>query len=238
MFPEVSFAIAPSPESCGADQFCLRAHDWVRWEKLTVSPIAAVLLATAIGTPDGGQNSVSQLDKLRDELCDLLDALSAIGVQVPLTVVVHCEKPSYDAWHRLAGDQNWIRGTFFVEPFTEEVFAQVGIEGATHYATLLTDVEATHASKYLLRTLTNEDYLAIVKGRLGAEESSWTRNLASYVLNAFDEGGILKAGDAVGQRKVQNALRRWLNDEVVARARVADSDGPETGSTSIGGSEK
>jgi hypothetical protein len=225
MFQEVSYSIVESPDTCEADQFSLRPHDWIKWERLTISPIAATLLATANMAPVDEQNSSGQLNALRDELCDLLDALSSIGLQVPLTVVVGCDESTYAAWHRVAGDQSWIRGSFFIEPFATSEFSGVAIEGGRHYAALLTDVEGAHASKYRLDSLTNEDYLRLVKSRLEKEESS-TRSLAEYVLGAFETGGVGEGNDLVGQRTVQDALRRWLDQEVVSKA-IASSDNAE-----------
>jgi hypothetical protein len=225
MFQEVSYSIAESADACGPDQFSLRPHDWIRWERLTISPIAAVLLATATVAPVDEQNSTGQLNALRDELCDLMDALSSIGLQIPLTLVVSCEESTYAAWHRLAGDQNWIRGSFFIEPFSNEAFEGVAIDGGRDYAALLTDVEGTHASKYRLVRLTNEHYLGLVRGRLETEEPS-ARSLAEYVLDAFESDSTVNANEPVGQRTVQDALRRWLEQEVVSKA-MASTAGPQ-----------
>ncbi|MFP3588526.1 hypothetical protein SCB29_33565 [Paraburkholderia sp. SIMBA_055] len=228
MFPEISYSIATSPQGCAADQFSLRPHEWLKWERLTISPIAAVLLATATMSPLNGSGSARYVDTLRDELCDLLDALSAFGIQVPLTVIVSCGASTYADWHRLAGDQNWIRGSFSIEPFSSEAFAGVSIAGSREYATLLTDVGGAHASKYRLERLTNEHYLRMVTERI-PNEDALTRSLAEHVLDAFDAfdaEDVINEPLRVGQRGVQDALLRWLDQEVVSRALAITSNPP------------
>jgi hypothetical protein len=201
-----------------------------------VSSIAAVLLAKAQRRPELFTSHSQQLSDLRDELCDISDALSAIGVQVPLTVLIQCDVQTYESWHKLAGDQSWIRGTFSVEPFVETMHSVVDIIDMSHYARLLTDAASTHASKYKLKTLENSAYLETIAERLKGEKNELTRSMVRRVLTTFSEGSLLTVGDAVGQSAVFNALRRWIDEDVAAKASMntGTSDAKETGTSSEG----
>ncbi|SEB61563.1 hypothetical protein SAMN02787142_0040 [Burkholderia sp. WP9] len=226
MLAEHSFPIAPGAAACDANQFSLRAFEWLAWDRLTISPIAAVLQAVGTVAPAEGESGIQKRDALRDEICDLLDALSSFGMQVPLTLIVSCDEANYDAWHKLAGDQDWIRGTFFIEPFTPAAFRSVGIADAAQYARMLTDVEAAHVSNYKLRTLTDADYLDIVNKRLQTEKSNSTRVLGGYIVESLSETGLLRAGEPVGQGRVERAVNRWVAHEVLPRALKALAESP------------
>lgn len=236
MLAEYSFSIAPTAGECDESQFSLRALECLTWNRLIISPVSAVLLAEGNAAPNTSDTGVQQKEALRDELCDLLDALSSLGIQVPLTLVVSCEEAAYEAWHRLAGEQSWIRGTFFLEPFTEAAFRNVGVLDAGQYAKMLTDIEATHVSNYRLETISDTRYLELVSARLKDEKNASVRVLAGYVIDAFKESGTMRAGDRVGQGRVDRAVVRWMNQEVLSRAvqAVPDSSTSPTNSTSSG----
>ena len=231
-----SYVISSSPDSCDEDEFYLRPHEWLSWERFVISPIGAVLIATATTEKDNDLSDTHGRESLRDELCDLLDALSATGLQLPLTLLVRCSDETYSTWHKLAGDQDWIRGTFCLEPFDGRYSASSGISDIDQFASMLTDDIATHVHTYRLMTISDEQYAETVRERLSEEKSPPVRVLASYLLSALSKAGVMLAGDPVGQTPSGAAVARWIEDEVMLKAigavrdqsRAAD-DAPNSG---------
>lgn len=225
----LTFAIAANPNTCDADTFCLRAHRWLQWERLDISPIAATIIATSVADVGDDLSDVHLRDALRDELCDQIDALSAIGLQLPLTLVVRCNDDVYASWHRLAGDQNWIRGTFCVEPIDEKHAALTGIAGVDQFVSMLTDAQASYANTYRLTDVPDERYTEMVRERVSEERNASVRVLAGYILDAIEETGVMRVGDAVGTTPVGAAVTRWMQQEVSTRIRLPDEQNAGNG---------
>ncbi|CAE6869971.1 hypothetical protein R69746_08342 [Paraburkholderia aspalathi] len=160
------------------------------------------------------------LSLLRDELCDLWDALSAYGHQTPLTLLVECDELNYPQWHEMAGNQDWLRGAFSIQPFTQGRFGRANIVDAETLISLLTDATAIHVHAYKLKSLTDQEYLEAIARRVEEEpeRAVLTRQLGSRVLRAYDEGGILRAGDPIGTTVAQRGASQWLRYDVVAHA--------------------
>jgi hypothetical protein len=195
-----TYDISSPPKTSPRDGVSLRPHEWVDWKRLVVSPIAAVIVATATTI---GSNDLS---------CDLLDSLSGIGLNLPLSLLVECDSQNYLHWHKLAGDQDWIRGTYCVEPLG------VDDESSQVMSAMLTDAAAAYVHPYSLVTISDQRYAEIVSARLSDEKNEAVRVLARFLLNALSEEGLMRAGDAVGKNRMERAVARWMNEEVIARA--------------------
>ncbi|WP_334011497.1 hypothetical protein [Burkholderia cepacia] len=224
----LTYPIAVNRDTCDADTFCMRAHRWLQWERLDISPIAATIVATAVADVGDDLADVQLRDALRDELCDLIDALSALGLQLPLTLVVRCNENAYAAWHKLAGDQNWIRGTFCLEPIDEKHAALSGIAGADQFVSMLTDAEASYANTYRLTNVSDERFTEMIQERISGERNASVRVLAGYILDAISDTGVMRAGDPVGQNRVGAAVTRWMQQEVSAKIRLPDEQSAGT----------
>ncbi|MCI0150313.1 hypothetical protein KNO81_31060 [Paraburkholderia sediminicola] len=221
----LTFPIGTNPETCHPDAFCMRAHGWLRWERLDVSPIAATIIATAVADDGDGLSDVHLRDALRDEVCDLVDALSAMGLQVPLTLVVRCDGNAYADWHKLAGDQNWIRGTFCVEPIDEKHSTLSGIAGADQFVSMLTDAEASYANTYRLTNVSDQRFTEMIRERVSGERNASVRVLAGYILDAISDAGVMRAGDPIGQNRVGAGVTRWMEQEVSTKISSPDEQG-------------
>lgn len=218
----LTFPIETNPEMCHPDAFCMRAHGWLNWERLDISPIAATIIGTAVADVGGDLSDVHLRDALRDEVCDLVDALSAMGLQVPVTLVVRCDGNAYADWHKLAGDQNWIRGSFCVEPIDEQHSTLTGIAGADQFVSMLTDAEASYANTYRLSSVSDQRYTEMIRERISGERNESVRVLAGYILDGIADSGVMRAGDPVGKNHVGAAVTRWIEQEVSAKISTPD----------------
>ncbi|MGF6770542.1 hypothetical protein P3T18_003021 [Paraburkholderia sp. GAS199] len=221
---EVTTTYSLSDETLETDvgKVALRPHDWVTWIRLYISPIMIVVDAQSIGNEiadEYGELDEQKLGMLRDELCDLGDALSAYGHQTPLTLLVECDESSYPKWHEMAGNQDWLRGAFSIQPFTTDRFGGAKIADAETLTSLLTDATAMHVHPYKLRNLTDREYLEAVALRVEEEpeRAALTRRLGLRVLKAYDEGGM-RAGDPLGTTVAQRGVSEWLRYDVVTPA--------------------
>jgi hypothetical protein len=213
----------------------LRSHVWLSWIRLYISPIMIVVYARSIGGKIAVEQYEQNLGLLRDELCDLWDALSAYGHQTPLTLLVECDELNYPQWHETAGNQDWLRGAFSIQPFTQRRFGRANIVDAETLTSLLTDATAMHVHAYKLQSLTNQEYLEAISRRVEEEpeRATLTRQLGSRVLKAYEEGGILRAGDPLGMPVAQRAVSQWLRYDVVAPAErlLTSASDDQTGSS-------
>jgi len=219
----LSYALSDDTLETDAGRVHLREHEWVTWERLHVSTIMVVVVAVS---KEAGLNAIDDraaCAALRDELCDLVDALSAYGVQIPLTLLVQCEANTYPHWHALAGDQDWLRGTFSIQPFERDRYQGAGITEAEALTSLLTDATALHINPYMLHTLSDGQYLETITRRVAEETARMpmTRQLGQRILAAYEEGGVLSAGDPLGMSISQRGVSRWLRYDVIGQAEAA-----------------
>lgn len=225
-----TYDISSPPKTSPRDGVSLRPHEWVDWKRLVVSPIAAVIVATATTIGSNDLSEQEPRDRLRDEMCDLLDSLSGTGLNLPLSLLVECDSQNYLHWHKLAGDQDWIRGTYCVEPLG------VDDESSQVMSAMLTDAAAAYVHPYSLVTISDQRYAEIVSARLSDEKNEAVRVLARFLLNALSEEGLMRAGDAVGKNRMERAVARWMNEEVIARA-LGFADTSEQGTSLRNGDE-
>ncbi|SEC94786.1 hypothetical protein SAMN02787142_2236 [Burkholderia sp. WP9] len=201
-------------------QVHLGSHSWLNWTRLYVSPIMIVVHARSIEGKIAVEQYEHNLSLLRDELCDLCDALSAYGYQTPLTLLVECDELNYPQWHEMAGNQDSLRGAFSIQPFTKSRFARANIVDAETLTSLLIDATAIHVHAYKLKSLTDREYLESVARRVEEEpdRAVLTRQLGLRVLKAYNEDGILRAGGPIGTTVAQRGASEWLRYDVVAPA--------------------
>ncbi|NKJ47642.1 hypothetical protein CIC12_12990 [Burkholderia sp. SG-MS1] len=192
-----------------------------------------VVDATSQIIEPGASDDLNEASKLRDEICDLVDSLSAAGITSPVTLVIRCGADAFAHWHRLAGDQDWLRGTFSIYPYEPERYAAAGFPDASRFTSFVTDSSGGNVTRYTLRSLTEQEYLDAVWERVVSElrDDSLTYKLASRVRDAYAEVGIAVAGQPLGQSKAKRGVARWLREDVLARvsqflqADVTDSAG-------------
>jgi len=230
----ISFALSDERRDSDAERVHLREHKWLVWGRLFVSPVMNVVDATAKPLGQDTVDNVGEAAALRDEVCDLIDCLSSAGNTSPLTVVVRCDAATFPHWHRLAGDQDWLRGTFAIHPFEPARYVAAGFADASLFTSFVTDSSADSVSQYALRSLSEPEYLDAVRMRMkeGAKSATLAYRLGSRVLEAYAEQGVGVAGQPLGQSKAGRGVRRWLEYDVIARANelmVSDTPASETG---------
>lgn len=228
----ISFALSDERRDSDAARVHLREHAWLQWNRLFVSPVMNVVDATAKTPEPDTVDSVNEAASLRDELCDLVDCLSSAGNTSPLTVVVRCDALTFAHWHRLAGDQDWLRGTFSIHPYESTRYGAAGFSDASLFMSFVTDSSADTVSQYTLRSLSELDYLDFVRMRIKEEvkESTLMYRLGTCVLEAYGEQGIGVAGQPLGQSRAARGVRRWLHYDVIAQAnKLLMSDAPAFG---------
>ncbi|WP_028205213.1 hypothetical protein [Paraburkholderia nodosa] len=227
---QTSMAFALSDEMRDADvgRVYLREHRWLVWNRLFVSPVMSVVDATSHIIKPDAVDDLNEASMLRDEICDLVDSLSSAGITSPVTLVIRCESNMFPHWHRMAGDQDWLRGTFSIYPYEAERYTAAGFSDAGQFTSFITDSSGSDVSRYSLRSLTEEEYLEAVWARTTSEakEDSLLYLLAKRVLAAYGEGGIAVAGQPVGQSQAKRGVARWLKEDVLSRAsELLQSDG-------------
>lgn len=141
------------------------------WQRLLVSPVGVAVLAKAGDVLSEGEVQGGQLTALknavRDCVCDLGDTLTAFGLRLPLALVIACrELHDYDLWHRIAGDQDWHRGSFAVMPFFAELYRDSGISCAEALAEELVNARRMKVSEFKLESLDRETYGHLLTSRL------------------------------------------------------------------------
>ncbi|MGU7781348.1 hypothetical protein [Burkholderia sp. PU8-34] len=231
----MAFALSDEVRDADAGRVYLREHRWLAWNRLFISPVMNVVDATSQTIePDAVEDS-NEASMLRDEICDLVDSLSSAGITAPVTLVIRCDSRTFPHWHRLAGDQDWLRGTFAIYPYEPERYTAAGFPDAGRFTSFITDSSGSDVSQYALRSLTEQQYLQAVRVRTVSEakEHSPMYLLAKRVLAAYEEGGVAVAGQPVGQSIAKRGVARWLTEDILARASellfsdIARSEGGE-----------
>jgi hypothetical protein len=207
----------------------LRPHPWFDWEVLHISSVMSVVVANANQmAADTGDDEV-HLDSLRDIVCDLIDSLASAGFTSPMTLVVKTTDMTFAHWHRLAGDQNWLRGTFSILAFESVRYKPAGFNDEADLAAYLSDSIYQNVDEYQLETLTTADYLngvrertAVVKDGTPLLRSLVDSTLAGLVFHDDDE-----VSPPEQRKEIMNSVMHWLNVEVIHPATILASSQPE-----------
>jgi len=169
------------------------------------------------------------LDSVRDIVCDLIDSLASAGLTSPMTLVVKTTDTTYAHWHRLAGDQNWLRGTFSILPFEPGRYESAGFTDESDLAAYLSDAIYQNVDEYQLETLTAADYLngvreraSVVKDATPLMKSLVDSTLAGLILHDDDE---VKPQEK--RKNILNSVMHWLNADVIRPATILASSQPE-----------
>ncbi|MDR3426108.1 hypothetical protein [Silvimonas sp.] len=194
----------------------LNKHKWLIWDSLTVTQLAAVIQSTAVSDEDNPLTSNDERDLLRDELCDISDTLSSFGLQIPLILVVQCDSARYAAWHKIAGDQDWIRGAFCIQPFDKSRLAGTGIRDIDNWVRMLTDSDGTHASSYSLKSITDAEYAEHLRTQVAREKNLLAKSLAEAIIGAIVEPEPLTVSSPIGEGPIQSVVMRWVQNNVLA----------------------
>lgn len=219
--PIICISLSDEQRDSDAAQVGLREHPWLVWNRLLVSSVMNVVDATARALDSQTAERSGDAATLRDEVCDLVDSLLSAGNTAPLTLVIRCDAQTYPHWHRLAGDQDWLRGTFAIHPFDPSKYAGAGFADAGVFTSFISDASAQNVSQYRLRSFTEADYLDFVRARMVLEEndSSLMNRLGHRVVSALEERAVAVAGQPLGQSKAKRGVQRWLEGDVIARAK-------------------
>jgi hypothetical protein len=206
-----------SLESSGDSSIELRPHPWLEWEVLHVSPVMSVVVANANQIAAETSDYDVHLDSVRDVVCDLIDSLASAGFTSPMTLVVKTTDTTYAHWHRLAGDQNWLRGTFSILPFESVRYKTAGFNDESDLAAYLSDAIYQNVDEYQLETLTAADYLngvreraAVVKDATPLMKSLVDSTLAGLTLHDDDE-----VSPREQRKEIMDNVMHWLNVEVL-----------------------